>query len=222
MKLGEPWTNLVVGPNQTNGKVPFRVIAPYHGIEKGVFKTNADPNNFDKYITDVWTNYTVGKASLTTKPCNIPEQLFGNATSSAGNFVFRKGSATGPIAFQIPRPNVKTLYENALIPSLLGPDGQKLPNPGCEATETARDLASQFMRSTLLVDSTLQQAPCKPDFKDKFYKNSPINRYSKFWHDNSINGLAYGFGYDDTCDQSGIVFVDNPTGMTITFGGGGT
>jgi hypothetical protein len=95
------------------------------------------------------------------------------------------------------------------------------PDKGCAATETARDLAVQFMRSTLLVDDTLQQeaTPCSKEYIGKFYQNDPKNLYAKLWHDNSINGLAYGFGFDDSCKQSGIVFADKPTGMTITFGG---
>jgi Beta-1,3-glucanase len=199
--------------------VPFRVISPYHGIENKIFKTNQDPNNVDKYISDVWDNYSVGKPSLTTKPST--DQLFGNTTSSAGNFAFRKGSATGSIVFQIPKPNAETLYQNELGRTVLGPDGNKLNPLTTDAEQTARDLGAQFMRSTLLVDSTLQQesTPCSKAFIGKFYQNIPKNLYAKFWHDNSINGLAYGFGYDDTCKQSGILFVDNPTGLSITLGG---
>ena len=36
----------------------------------------------------------------------------------------------------------------------------------------------------------------------KFYQAEPCNWYSKFFHDYSINGKAYGFCYDDVADQA--------------------
>src|SRR5258708_19481352 len=35
-----------------------------------------------------------------------------------------------------------------------------------------------------------------------YYKNAPCNYYSAFWHSVAVNGLAYGFAYDDYNGQS--------------------
>jgi len=49
-----------------------------------------------------------------------------------------------------------------------------------------------------------------------YYKGSPTNYYSKFVHDHSINGLTYGFAYDD--DQSGILTSNSPKTFIIGIG----
>jgi hypothetical protein len=35
-----------------------------------------------------------------------------------------------------------------------------------------------------------------------YYQNAPANYYSAFWHSVAVNGLQYGFAYDDDNGQS--------------------
>ncbi|HEV2633994.1 MAG TPA: beta-1,3-glucanase family protein [Actinocrinis sp.] len=51
-----------------------------------------------------------------------------------------------------------------------------------------------------------------------FYQSAPANYYAQFWHQNSINGLAYGFPYDDYAGQSSDISVSNPQYMVIAVG----
>jgi hypothetical protein len=51
-----------------------------------------------------------------------------------------------------------------------------------------------------------------------FYGSSPTNYYARFWHAHSINGLAYGFSYDDVNGYSTLLSTANPTVATITIG----
>jgi hypothetical protein len=44
------------------------------------------------------------------------------------------------------------------------------------------------------------------------------NWYSKFWHEHSINKLAYGFAYDDVGGFSPSVHTAAPTTVTFTIG----
>ena len=39
--------------------------------------------------------------------------------------------------------------------------------------------------------------------------------YSKFWHENSVNNLAYGFCYDDVNDQSTLLHYTNAKALVI-------
>ena len=70
------------------------------------------------------------------------------------------------------------------------------------------------MRTNLLVNNNLDAC-----VKSQFYVNKPVNEYSKRWHDAGIGGRAYGFGFDDTCDQSSFELIFNPTKLTITLPG---
>ena len=51
-----------------------------------------------------------------------------------------------------------------------------------------------------------------------FYKAGPANYYAEFWHKNAINGLAYGFPYDDYAGQSSDISVTNPQYMVVAVG----
>ena len=35
-----------------------------------------------------------------------------------------------------------------------------------------------------------------------YYQNAPCNYYAAFWHSVAVNGLQYGFAYDDDNGQS--------------------
>jgi hypothetical protein len=52
----------------------------------------------------------------------------------------------------------------------------------------------------------------------KYYQAGPANYYAKFWHDHSIDGLAYGFCYDDVNNQSPTLAVADPKGLIIRIG----
>jgi hypothetical protein len=51
-----------------------------------------------------------------------------------------------------------------------------------------------------------------------FYQTAPANYYARFWHQNAINGLAYGFPYDDDAGQSSDISVANPQYMVVAVG----
>ncbi|GAA1406803.1 galactose-binding domain-containing protein [Catellatospora coxensis] len=51
-----------------------------------------------------------------------------------------------------------------------------------------------------------------------YYQAAPANYYSKFWHDNAIDKLSYGFPYDDYADQSSFVSAGNPKFLLVAVG----
>jgi hypothetical protein len=51
-----------------------------------------------------------------------------------------------------------------------------------------------------------------------FYQAAPANYYAEFWHQNAINGLAYGFPYDDDAGQSSDISVTNPQYLVVAVG----
>lgn len=52
----------------------------------------------------------------------------------------------------------------------------------------------------------------------KYYQAAPANYYAKFWHDHSIDGLAYGFCYDDVNGQASYLETGDPKGLIIRVG----
>jgi hypothetical protein len=45
-----------------------------------------------------------------------------------------------------------------------------------------------------------------------------VNEYAHVIHENAVKGLAYAFGFDDTCSQSSYIGVYAPTAMTLEIG----
>ncbi len=56
------------------------------------------------------------------------------------------------------------------------------------------------------------------DDPSTFYLQDPADHYAKFWHDNSIDGKAYGFPYDDVGGYSTFIAHDDPTYMLVAIG----
>lgn len=57
--------------------------------------------------------------------------------------------------------------------------------------------------------------------EEDYYQELPYNFYAKFWHDRaiSVDGLSYGFAYDDVWGYSPSLHTPEPTLMKISFGG---
>jgi len=52
----------------------------------------------------------------------------------------------------------------------------------------------------------------------RYYQSAPANYYAQFWHQNDINGLAYGFPYDDVDGQSSYISYANPQWLEVAVG----
>jgi hypothetical protein len=81
---------------------------------------------------------------------------------------------------------------------------------GALATDPARCAA--LNRHVAGLSAADQQDPAR------FYQASPANWYAKFWHDRGINGLAYGFPYDDYANQSSFVSHADPQYLLVAVG----
>ena len=57
-------------------------------------------------------------------------------------------------------------------------------------------LCSALNRCVAQFSTTVQNTPAD------YYQNAPCNYYSAFWHSVAVNGLQYGFAYDDDNGQS--------------------
>ncbi|CAF2948244.1 unnamed protein product, partial [Rotaria sp. Silwood2] len=70
------------------------------------------------------------------------------------------------------------------------------------------------------ISSSLNRHVFQGNTKDvsQYYKSAPANYYSKFWHDHSIDGLAYGFPYDDYNGQASYLETGDPKALIIRIG----
>ncbi|WP_063779664.1 beta-1,3-glucanase family protein [Streptomyces sp. AcH 505] len=172
----------------------LRVLAPGHGIEGGLFSSTY----YDPYITQVWDTYA-------SRDLNVKI----NATTYTGRVsggVLRFNNGVAPI----PKPStLDVFYCNGALSA---------PNDGLSGPVAAQ-LGAAFNRSTLRDNAN--QPVTDPA---QYYRQPISNHFSRVLHENSVNGKAYGFPFDDVGDQASYIQDNAPRSMTLTltpFGAGG-
>ena len=84
---------------------------------------------------------------------------------------------------------------------------------GCGGTLSANPtLCAGLNRHVAQLPAAQQSNPAN------FYLAGPANYYAQFWHQNAINGLQYGFPYDDDAGQSSDISITNPQYMVVAVG----
>lgn len=164
----------------------LRVIAPGHAIGTGLFPADY----FDPYIDEVWAHYASNDLRVTTNAGTFTGRVEGE------EFVFDGGVT--PIS----RPTTTDVFFC---------DGN-LAAPNDEITgPVAAILGAAFNRSTLLTAS--DQPTNDPA---TFYQEEITNRYAGVFHENTEDGKAYGFAFDDVAGFASYVQDHSPAQFEIT------
>jgi F5/8 type C domain/Beta-1,3-glucanase len=84
---------------------------------------------------------------------------------------------------------------------------------GCGGTLAANPpLCAGLNRHVAQLPAAQQSNPAN------FYQAAPANYYAQFWHQNAINGLQYGFPYDDDAGQSSDISITSPQYLVVAVG----
>ncbi|HMD92650.1 MAG TPA: discoidin domain-containing protein [Trebonia sp.] len=84
---------------------------------------------------------------------------------------------------------------------------------GCGGTLAANpQLCAGLNRHVAQLPASEQSDPAN------FYQAAPANYYAQFWHQNAINGLQYGFPYDDYAGQSSDISITSPQYLVVAVG----
>lgn len=202
--LGSPWSALAT--TRASDGLPLRVLAPVHAIAKGLF-----PSTYlDSYVNGVWSYYA-------TRPLTVQTSLGTfTGTTSGANWTFRNSS--GAVIGTLTKPTTSDVFACA---GGLQPPNQ--PNQAAILAVGARVCAA-LNRATLSTAGRVMYDTQPTTDATKFYGQSASNLFSKTIHAHSLNGLAYGFSYDDVGGFAPTIDQPNPSsaGMTIGAFGGGT
>ena len=116
-------------------------------------------------------------------------------------------------------------YYDSYINTMWANNGITIPKPGPNGAGLGAypDLSAAIFRhvgaaaGSFNPDGT-RKSPTLWSDPSTFYQAAPAMYYAKFWHDNAINGLAYGFPYDDAGGFSSDLDHANPQYMIIAIG----
>ncbi len=70
-----------------------------------------------------------------------------------------------------------------------------------------------------VIANSLDDATCSGDASSFYPSGGTFNEWSQKFHEFSENGLAYGFPYDDVCDQNPSIGISGTTAIDITIDG---
>lgn len=168
------------------------------------FLSGAQANYFGAYIDAIWSKYQSGDLVF-----NAGDAGVWRGRVSGNVFTFTRAS-DGQIGTISRKPTNTEAMEGSGVLATGGQWDKVVQAQVCAAINRhAIDL-------TLATGVTQDLATAS-----KYYQTSPYNWYCKFWHrsDISLNGLTYGFCYDDVYDHSSTVNASSPIRATVTIGG---
>ncbi|KAF2434816.1 putative glucan endo-1,3-beta-glucosidase precursor [Tothia fuscella] len=180
---------------KSNGR-NLRVLSPNNHI---LLSPNDFQGYWEPYVEQVWQKYSQANTNLTVRAENV------NAIGRIQDGQFNLSNEL------FARPSTIDVFSANTGPFTTGSSGRR--------NQLIPQLAAAFNRSTLLSDAQT------PATKEQFYKDPITNHYSRIVHAANVDGIGYGFPYDDVeppggGDQSGYVSGVNPKVLTVTVGGG--
>ena len=96
----------------------------------------------------------------------------------------------------------------------------------CEGKLAAGDAAQKNVGKMIaaalnrgVIANSLDDATCSGDAASFYPAGGTFNEWSQLFHEFSENGLAYGFPYDDVCDQNPSIGITGTTAIEITIDG---
>ncbi|MCT2583276.1 beta-1,3-glucanase family protein [Actinophytocola gossypii] len=178
----------LAGQDGFNGLVmeDLRVISPGHGLDTGRFSADY----FAGAIDQVWSHYQSNTMTVTAGSKTFTGQVTGS------QFVFDGGVQP----FDKPSTRDVVFCDGAL----------HAPNDGVTGPVAAA-LGAGFNRSVLTATGAQPLADA-----GQYYREAVTNHYSRIMHENTVDGKAYGFAFDDVCEHAPYIEDGAPTSMTVT------
>lgn len=164
----------------------LRVIAPGHGLDAGRFATDF----FAGYVDEVWNHYRSNTMTVTAGANTFTGQVSGDTFTFSG----------GVRPFTKPTTRDVLFCDGALA----------APNDGVTGP-VAATLGAGFNRSVLTDTGAQPLADA-----GAYYRREPTNHYSRIMHENTVDGKAYGFAFDDVCEHASYIEDPSPTSITVT------
>jgi len=177
---------------------PYRIMAPAHATFTA---GKANANYLQAYIDSVWARYRTQDLVFTLGG-------LGTFTGRVVGDLFRfTGGNRGGTFFINGKPSTSMV--------LLG-NGFLADPAGASEVGTQLQIQAQICAA---LNRHVVEHPANWHNAAAFYPpGQPANWFAKFWHDHSIDNLAYGFAYDDVGGFSPSLYTDSPTVVTFTIG----
>lgn len=189
----------------------LRVVSPKTANAAGSFG-----NTFDSAIAAAYTTWQ--STPLVTFEQSTSAYYTGYVPTSgpnAGTLVFVSGNHPS-LADASSQPTAFTVAGGGVIPTNdVWQCANSLASGSADQKNVQKQIAAMFNRGVLT--TSLNDAAC-PSASNFYANGSTFNPWAKTFHAYSANGLAYGFPYDDVCDQNPSIALSPTASVTIALG----
>jgi hypothetical protein len=193
---------------------PYRIMAPAHGtfndglnVTTGAQDKPRGPNAayLDAYITDIWNKYR--NENLVLKLGDWP--TFTGRVGADDVFTFNDGIDTYKIYGK--PTTTEVMLGNGVLDDATG------TSPNTPKHDKQLQLQAQLCAA---LNRHVAEQPTSLWYNANIFypAGKPANFFTKFWHQHSFNGLAYGFSYDDVGGHSPSIYTPSPVSVTYTIG----
>ncbi len=203
-QIDSEWNSNVPSPFTSTPITNYRILSP---AETTFGLGQANGTYFDGYISQIWNYYgstplTVTWGSRTFSGYSNGGTLTLNEVNT-GNGAFQSGTG-----YVIGYPNTQ---------QVLVCNG---PFATGDAGNTDRNAVELAIEAQLCAAINRHVATNVNQWNtpSAYYQVSPANYYAAFWHQVSINNLAYGFAYDDVNSQSSTITTGSPEHIALGLG----
>lgn len=177
---------------------PYRIMAPAHAT---FGKDGVNERYLDTYISEIWDKYRNEDLVMDLK--NGWPVFTGRVVGDTFRFTDSAGS----------------YYINGKPTTAMVMLGAGLLDDPKGTSDIGKQLQLQAQMCAALNRHVAGQSFDKWWHSPAFYPASAAaNYFTKFWHDHSLNALAYGFAYDDVGGYSPSIHTAKPKTVTYTIG----
>lgn len=204
-QIDSEWNSTVPAPFTSTPISNLRILSP---AETNFGAGQANGTYFDSYISQIYSYYqstplTVTLFGTRTFSGNTNGSTFTLNEVNTGNGAFQGGTG-----YVIGHPNT----QQVLVCN--GPFATGDPNNSDRNTVELALEAQLCAAINRHVATNVSQW----NTPSAYYQAAPANYYAAFWHKVGINGLAYGFSYDDVNSQSSTITTGVPEHMAFGLG----
>ncbi len=169
----------------------------------------ANGNYFDAAVAQAWTAYRTSPLSITLSGRTY------TGTAAGSTLTFRESNPSAAHAgetFLVQQPSTQDVLGCAgTMASGVAGSTAAQQDENAVQLQLQNQVCSAINRGVLSTPANWANAAT-------YYSASPANFYSRFWHNHSVGGLAYGFSYDDNNNQSTTITTQQPEHMAFTIG----
>ncbi len=193
--MPEPFRGLAQAPY-----APYRIMAPAHATFQA---GQLNEHYLDDYISAVWAQYSQQDLVLDLR------NGWGTFRGRVSGNVMRFTDANGGV-YAI---NGKPTTAMVMLGNGLLDDSSGAPSHAGKQLQLQAQLCAALNRRVahLPFDSWW-------DPSAHFPAGQPANHFARFWHEHSLNALAYGFAYDDVGARSPSIHTPSPQTVTFSIG----